>query len=333
MSRPSVHFTLSPRVLAGVKSREDAIVARIETLRTHPTYPNFAAVKTEYRMLHQYLFRHVFSIKQESKSPAADDSVFFIHILRHEWANLVNMPFCSLFSEYSRYRTSNLDLAIATIRHTSLLLETALQFVAGKDPQTSLSVPDLLDRAIKIANPANTHRIVVIGKGAMNSYNKSLVNLANRFGDFANMLELLTNAIKYSPVGSTITIRFSHIETKEYYGTHKTRIPGKKRPKITRHKRDEPIPITYFFLTVTDQGIGIPPDEIKHIATDIMTAKQGYRASNASDFPGTGFGLFAIANGRKANEKPTRILSPAPRHQNPDSLLPGTEVRISLSTW
>jgi signal transduction histidine kinase len=76
-------------------------------------------------------------------------------------------------------------------------------------------------------------------------------------------INLLSNAIKYSPRGGTITVTISKVEKE-----------GKSWAK----------------LTVQDQGIGIPADEVPHIF------KPFYRASNAIDYvAGSGIGLASVS--------------------------------------
>lgn len=76
-------------------------------------------------------------------------------------------------------------------------------------------------------------------------------------------INLLSNAIKYSPQGGTVTVTISQVEDK-----------GKSWAK----------------LTIRDQGIGIPANEVAHIFEPF------YRASNAIDhIAGTGIGLANVS--------------------------------------
>ncbi len=76
-------------------------------------------------------------------------------------------------------------------------------------------------------------------------------------------INLLSNAIKYSPQGGTVTVTISKVENE-----------GKSWAK----------------LTVQDQGIGIPADEVPHIF------KPFYRASNViNHIAGSGIGLASVS--------------------------------------
>jgi PAS domain S-box-containing protein len=72
------------------------------------------------------------------------------------------------------------------------------------------------------------------------------------------IVNLLSNAIKYSDAGSIVTVRGECTDT-----------------LIT--------------LTITDQGIGISPDDQEHLF------ERFFRAKNASNKPGTGLGLHIVA--------------------------------------
>ncbi|HEX3640805.1 MAG TPA: ATP-binding protein, partial [Ktedonobacteraceae bacterium] len=74
---------------------------------------------------------------------------------------------------------------------------------------------------------------------------------------------LLSNAIKYSPQGETVTIAVSKVENESK---------------------------SWAKLTVQDQGVGIPAEEVPHIFEPF------YRASNIVDrIAGTGIGLASVS--------------------------------------
>lgn len=76
---------------------------------------------------------------------------------------------------------------------------------------------------------------------------------------------LLANAIKYSPAGGMVRLEAG-------------REPGTpERPGA-------------MVFSVSDQGIGIPPDELPHLFDPF------HRASNVGDIPGTGLGLSIVKN-------------------------------------
>ena len=72
------------------------------------------------------------------------------------------------------------------------------------------------------------------------------------------VINLLTNALKYSPAGSTV--RFAVSESEDH--------------QIT--------------LNVTDQGIGIPPEDLPKMFESF------HRAANVGNRPGTGLGLAIV---------------------------------------
>ena len=328
VGKSSSHYTITPRVLAGVKQREDAIVALIE----EGADPDL--VRAEYYKLWNYLRHHVFPKRWAERGVAF--KLDFAAIVRHQWANRVNVPF--QFSYYPGLVNLRPNEAIAYLRNTSLILQSAAQFMSVctddelehihdfRDGSLRISMAELIDRAIKIANPAKTHHIIVEGKGALASLNNQVGNGENKFRNFSGILELLTNAVKYSPAGSTITLYFRHTATREFYFDGKEVTPeGDYVDARVAYK--EPHRVDYFFATVADEGIGIPADEIGRVC------EEGYRASNAADIPGTGFGLNSIDLGNSALELPIKISSPPPRRKNYDPNFPGTEVRICLANW
>lgn len=84
---------------------------------------------------------------------------------------------------------------------------------------------------------------------------------------------LLTNAIKFSPPGSTVLFR----------------------------ARYEPEAVVF---EVEDEGIGIPPDDLPHIFDDF------FRAENAGDVPGAGLGLSIAKKVMDAHQGEIRVTSP-----------------------
>jgi PAS domain S-box-containing protein len=68
---------------------------------------------------------------------------------------------------------------------------------------------------------------------------------------------LLSNAIKYSPQGGTVHLAVEHLDS-------------------------------HTVMTVTDEGIGIPPEEVAHLYDSF------HRGSNVGDIPGTGLGLAIV---------------------------------------
>jgi two-component system sensor histidine kinase BaeS len=95
---------------------------------------------------------------------------------------------------------------------------------------------------------------------------------------------LLSNAVKFTPAGGSVTMEVGQS------GGHAT-------------------------LTISDTGIGIPPDELPHIS------ERFWRGSNAADVAGSGIGLAVVAELTWAHHGDLEIMS------NPGQ---GTRVSVSL---
>ena len=82
------------------------------------------------------------------------------------------------------------------------------------------------------------------------------------------LFNLLSNAVKFSPQDSVVTIVCRHIDAP-----------------------DSPLGIDTVRIDVTDQGIGIPPDELQRIFVEFYQTEDGRRARK-----GTGLGLSLTRN-------------------------------------
>jgi signal transduction histidine kinase len=111
----------------------------------------------------------------------------------------------------------------------------------------------------------------------------------------AMVWNLVQNAVKYSPSGSSVTVSLSHQDTRKG--------PGLR-------------------LKVSDSGIGILPD-------DQETVLMGYRGKNAeaAGIPGTGFGLGEVHKHAAYARGSMHIQSPL----NPENTsFPGTAIWVDL---
>jgi two-component system sensor histidine kinase KdpD len=106
------------------------------------------------------------------------------------------------------------------------------------------------------------------------------------------LVNILENAVKYSPSGSPIYVR--------------GRVEG----------RDA-------ILSVADEGVGIPPDDLPHVFDSFFRASRGDRVA-----PGTGLGL-AIARGM-VEAMGGRIEAHSPRPDLPVDGSPGTVITLRL---
>jgi PAS domain S-box-containing protein len=107
----------------------------------------------------------------------------------------------------------------------------------------------------------------VVGEMSANDQGKHKILFRHEMDEFPVFLDqevlhrvldnLLSNALKYSKIDTQVTVEV----------------------RIEDH---------FFLLEVTDQGIGIPDDDLKYLFQPFQ------RGSNAADFPGTGIGLTII---------------------------------------
>jgi two-component system sensor histidine kinase KdpD len=106
------------------------------------------------------------------------------------------------------------------------------------------------------------------------------------------LVNLLDNAVKYSPEGSRIAIAATRLENK-------------------------------VVLSVTDEGVGIPPDELGAVFDSFFRATRGDRVA-----PGTGLGLAIAKAFTEAMGGAIRAQSP--RLDLPADGLPGTRITVEL---
>jgi signal transduction histidine kinase len=104
---------------------------------------------------------------------------------------------------------------------------------------------------------------------------------------------LLNNAIKFSPSGSTVTLRSWDTE-------------------------DE------LWIEVSDEGIGIPPEDQVHIFEDF------FRARNAGDVGGAGLGLSIAKKIVDAHQGRIWLESPYEGGQEPSESKSGTKFTVVL---
>lgn len=89
------------------------------------------------------------------------------------------------------------------------------------------------------------------------------------------LTNLLSNALKYSPAGGTVTLTVEPDTAGAQQG------PGAAAPRTC--------------FIVQDEGIGIPPGELDHLFASF------HRASNVGDIPGTGLGLVIVQRSVEAH--------------------------------
>ena len=190
--------------------------------------------------------------------------------------------------------------SIDKLRRISRLFQTMLFL---QDLPNSITMRELIRLAINNTVCDNSHVVWILGDKALGELNAVVKNCDDKFHNFAIVLELLKNAVKYSPMGSEIELLFEKETCIDCY-------PTSKAPKST----------AVYNLTITDRGIGIPVDEIGKLA------QSGYRASNVVPrCDGAGFGLSAViahaADNRLTFKSPASCLEPN---------FPGTSVVVQL---
>lgn len=132
--------------------------------------------------------------------------------------------------------------------------------------------------------PGALHAVVSVPEGMTLRADAALLEQA--------LTNLVENAVKYSPAGAGIRIA------------------------ATAERG-------FVSITVADEGIGIPPDDLTQVFDSFYRAKHGDRVA-----PGTGLGL-AIARGFVQAMGGT-IIAQSPRPDLPRDGLPGTVITISL---
>ncbi|WP_422936118.1 sensor histidine kinase [Sinomonas sp. P47F7] len=123
---------------------------------------------------------------------------------------------------------------------------------AAELPRTPLDLAELTGDAVDSSSPDAARRDITIKL----TDDGVLPVLGDRTGLVRVLDNLVSNALKYSGGGSTVTLRA---------------------------RRDGP----WAVLTVADQGIGIPPEDLKRIFTRFQRGSSALR----SGIPGTGLGL------------------------------------------
>ena len=109
------------------------------------------------------------------------------------------------------------------------------------------------------------------------------------------LVNVLENAVKYSPAGSLVRVRAS-------------------------------VERSTVCITVADEGVGIPPEDLAHVFDSFFRAQRGDRVA-----AGTGLGL-AIARGM-VEAMSGRIEARSPRPEMPADGLPGTVLLIWLPLY
>ncbi len=142
----------------------------------------------------------------------------------------------------------------------SMLTLSRIDAAEGKLPDAKVSMHEVIDNSIFIMKPAFEKSKITVHFTADNDY-----FVAGDSGQLNQIfINLLGNAIKFSPEGSEISITLDTSESAS--GDQNIRV------------------------TLTDQGIGIPAEDIDHLFTRFFRAKN----ADSGQYPGTGLGLSIV---------------------------------------
>lgn len=154
------------------------------------------------------------------------------------------------------------------VEQVNITLET-YQFLLdnriGADTHTRAQIFDLALGTLK--NQTKGRQINIKNR----EYLENLGKCFKPIGDYQLFLNLIENALKYSPANSPIDMEFA----KEI------------KPRYKEGYKPDAKLFAYYFI-IQDAGIGIPPEEIEEVLT------RGVRGSNTGNIQGTGMGLKAV---------------------------------------
>jgi len=142
----------------------------------------------------------------------------------------------------------------------SMLTLSRIDAAEGKLSDAKVSINEVIDNSIFIMKPALEKSKITVSFTAEKDF-----FVAGDSGQLNQIfINLLGNAIKFSPDGSQICIALD--ESKSDTGDQFVRV------------------------TLTDQGIGIPAEDINHLFTRFFRAKN----ADSGQYPGTGLGLSIV---------------------------------------
>jgi signal transduction histidine kinase len=142
----------------------------------------------------------------------------------------------------------------------SMLTLSRIDAAEGKLSDAKVSINEVIDNSIFIMKPALEKSKITVNFTAENEF-----FVAGDSGQLNQIfINLLGNAIKFSPDGSQICIALD--ASKSDAGDQFVRV------------------------TLTDQGIGIPAEDIDHLFTRFFRAKN----ADSGQYPGTGLGLSIV---------------------------------------
>jgi signal transduction histidine kinase len=188
---------------------------------------------------------------------------YFLSIVSHELKaplaaveNYLQVMLGGFTGELTSKQQRMLERSVVRIHDLTGLISDLLDLARMHPEQiraefVSFNPREFGDRSVEDAWQAAEQKDITIRVGAPQQFG-SMVGAPQRLRQV--LTNLLNNAVKFSPPGSTVTLRSWETE-------------------------DE------LFLQVSDQGIGIPPEDQEHIFDDF------FRARNVGDVTGAGLGL------------------------------------------
>jgi signal transduction histidine kinase len=244
-------------VRSNFKNYRDAGVAlKAEQLRLNETIAELKAVQThviELEDISAAKNAFISTVNHELRTPLTS-IIGYIDVMRDEDVGKDN----SDVEMYLDVLDRNAQILLQLVE--SMLSLSRIDAAEGELPSTAVSINEVIDNAIFMMKPSTEKSRIIV---KVNSTGELLVT-----GDAGQLnqifINLLGNSIKFSPEGSTITISVD--------------------------RRDMEDGQNIVSIGVSDQGIGIPPEEIDKLFTRF------FRASNAESghFPGTGLGLSIV---------------------------------------
>lgn len=228
--------------------------------------------------------------------------------LKHEWANAVNVRMgFKLYDAKEKNKKIELKEIEKTVEKTNELIAIHQLFsqngVASGDIVKRFEIQTVFNTALKVAKENAQEKNISISV-----QNETLLNEieegSHQFENYTIFSNILGNAIKYSPEGSDIKVKFAKQKT-EY---------------IRRNGEHSGEFFTHYYFIVEDKGIGIPKKDQESIL-------QGTRGSNVLDIYGTGQGLREVAGASGEEIKITSPLYPnEPKYK-------GTMIKVQLQGW
>lgn len=228
--------------------------------------------------------------------------------LEHEWGNAVNKGMCwGLYEAKKNGKNIELKKVERTVEKTNELIAIHQLLnrnnVADVELTKTFDIQTVFNTALKLAKENAKEKninIIVQNEKLLAEINQG----SHQFKNYTIFSNILGNAIKYSPEGSDIKIKFIKQKTEHIYSG------GRNSGEF----------LTNYYFIVEDKGIGIPEKDQESIL-------KGNRGSNVGDIYGTGQGLLEVAD---ASGEEIKITSPL--YPN-EPVYKGTQIQVKIQGW